>query len=75
MVEAAEICTDGPVMVAAAEKVVEAVRVVTALEREVEQSAAPVEISGWPIVGGHRSAGGLSVRGLYGWGEEDIPSE
>ena len=45
-------CTDGPAMLAAAEKVVGAARAVTALEREVAQSAAPVEISGWQVAGG-----------------------
>ena len=51
MVEAAKVCTKGPAMVAAAEKVVEAARVVMAVEWEVAQSAAPVEIGGWQIVG------------------------
>ena len=52
MVQAARVCTDGPAMMAAVEKVVEAARVVTTLEWEVPQSAAPVEIGGWQIVGG-----------------------
>ena len=47
MVEAAKVCTDGPAMVAAAEKVVEPARVVRTLEREVAQSAAPIDIGGW----------------------------
>ena len=47
-------CTDGPAMLAAAEKVVGAARAVTALEREVAQSAAPVEISGWQVAGGRK---------------------
>lgn len=51
LVEAAKACMDGPAMVAAAHQVVEAARVVTALEREVAPSAAPVEISGWQITG------------------------
>lgn len=44
MVEGAKVCTDGPAMVAAAEKVVEPARVVRTLEREVAQSAAPIDI-------------------------------
>ena len=52
MVEAARECANGPAMVAASEKVVEAARVVRALEREVEQSAVPVEIGGWQVAGG-----------------------
>lgn len=52
MVEAAKVCMDGPVMVAAVEKVVKAARVVTALEWKVAQSAVPIEIGGWQIVGG-----------------------
>ena len=54
MVEAARGCTDGPAMVAAAEKVVEAARVVTALEWEVAQSAVTVEIGRWQVAGGHK---------------------
>lgn len=54
MVEAAKECMDGQAMVAAAHQVVEAARVVTALEREVAPSAAPVEISGWQIMGGSK---------------------
>ena len=46
MVEGARECTDGPAIIATTEKVVEAARMVTALEREVAQSAAPVEIGG-----------------------------
>ena len=41
-------------MVAAEEKVVEAARVVTALEWEVAQSAAPVEIGSWQVAGGRK---------------------
>ena len=54
MVEATRVCTDGPAMVADAEKVVEAARVAMTLEREVVQSAAPVEIGGWQIEGGRK---------------------
>ena len=54
MVEAPRGCTDGPAMVAAVEKVVEAARVVTALEWEVVQSAAPVEIGRWQVAGGRK---------------------
>lgn len=52
MVKAAKVCTDGPTMVAAAEQVVEAARVVTAVEREVAQSAVPIEIGCWQIARG-----------------------
>lgn len=45
---------DGPAIVAATEKVVEAARVVTVLERDVAQSAAPVEISEWQVIGEHK---------------------
>lgn len=54
MLEATTRCVDGPAVVAAAEKVVEVARVVTALEREVAQSAAPVEIGGWQVAVGHK---------------------
>ena len=45
-------CTRGPDGGAAAEKVVEVVRMVVELEREVAASAAPVKIGGWQVVGG-----------------------
>ena len=40
-------CTEGTEAVAAAEKVVEAARMVLDLERDVTEKAAPVEIGGW----------------------------
>lgn len=50
----AQKCTGGPSMVAAAEKVVEAARAVTVLEREVAQCAAPVMIEEWQVAGGQK---------------------
>ena len=47
-------CAEGPDAVAAAEKVVEAARMVVELEREVAASAAPVEIGGWQVAGGRK---------------------
>ena len=47
-------CADGPGVVAIAEKVVEAARMVVELEREVAASAAPVEVGGWQVVGGKK---------------------
>ena len=47
-------CAEGPDAVAAAEKVVEAARMVVELEREVAASVAPVEIGGWQVAGGRK---------------------
>ena len=47
-------CAEGPDAVAAAEKVVEATRMVVELEREVAASVAPVEIGGWQVAGGRK---------------------
>ena len=51
VVEAVKGCTEGPALVEAAERVVNAARMVEVLEREVADSAAPVEIGGWQIAG------------------------
>ena len=47
-------CGEGPEAVAAAEKVVEAARMVVELESEVAASVAPVEIGGWQVAGGRK---------------------
>ena len=47
-------CAEGSEAVAAAEKVVDAARMVVELEREVAASAAPVEIRGWQVAGGRK---------------------
>ena len=44
-------CTEGLALVEAAERVVNAARMVEVLEREVADSVAPVEIGGWQIPG------------------------
>ena len=54
VVEAVKECTEGPALVEAAERVVNAARMVEVLEREVADSAAPVEIGGWQIAGGKK---------------------
>ena len=54
VVEAVKGCTEGPALVEAAERVVNAARMVEVLEREVVDSAAPVEIEGWQIAGGKK---------------------
>ena len=54
MVEAVKECTEGPALVEAAERVVNAARMLEVLEREVADSAAPVEIGGWQIAGGKK---------------------
>ena len=54
VVEAVKGCTEGPALVEAAERVVNAARMVDVLEREVAGSAAPVEIGGWQIAGGKK---------------------
>ena len=54
VVEAVKECTEGPALVEAAERVVSAARMVEVLEREVADSAAPVEIGGWQIAGGKK---------------------
>ena len=51
MVEAVKGCTEGPALVEAAKRVVNAVRMVEVLETEVADSVAPVEIGGWQIAG------------------------
>ena len=51
VVEAIKGCTRGPARVEAPERVVDAARMVAVLEREVADSAAPVEIGGWQIAG------------------------
>ena len=54
VVEAFKVCTEGPALVEAAKRVVNAARMVEVLEREVADSAAPVEIGGWQIAGGKK---------------------
>ena len=54
VVEEVKGCTERQVLVDAAERVVDAARMVEVLEREVADSAAPVEIEGWPIAGGKK---------------------
>ena len=54
MVEAVKECTEGPALVEAAERVVNAARMLEVLEREVADSAGPVEIGGWQIAGGKK---------------------
>ena len=54
VVEAVKECTEGPALVEAAERVVNAARMVEVLEKEVTESAAPVEIGGWQIAGGKK---------------------
>ena len=54
VVEAVKGCTEGPALVEAAERVVNAARMVDVLEREVADGAAPVEIGGWQIAGGKK---------------------
>ena len=54
VVEAVKGCTEGPALVEVAERVVNGARMVEVLEREVADSAAPVEIGGWLIVGGKK---------------------
>ena len=51
VVEVVKECTEGPALVEAAERVVNAARMVEVLEREVADSAAWVEIGGWQIAG------------------------
>ena len=53
-VEAVKECTEGPALVEAAERVVNVARMVEVLEREVADSATPVEIGGWQIAGGKK---------------------
>ena len=54
VVEAVKECTEGPALMEAAERVRNAARMVEVLEREVADSAAPVEIGGWQIAGGKK---------------------
>ena len=54
VVQAVKECTEGPALMEAAERVVNAARMVEVLEREVADSAAPVEIGGWQIAGGKK---------------------
>ena len=54
VVEAVKECTEGPALVEAAERVVNAARIVEVLEREVAESTTPVEIGGWQIAGGKK---------------------
>ena len=54
VVEAVKGCTEGPALVEAAERVVNAARMVEVLEREVADSAGPVGIRGWQIAGGKK---------------------
>ena len=54
VVEAVKGCTEGPALVQVAERVVSAARMVEVLEREVADSAAPMEIGGWQIAGGKK---------------------
>ena len=64
VVEAVKGCTEGPALVEAAERVVNAARMVEVLEREVADSAAPLEIRGWQIAGGKRRKTVLVVSQL-----------
>ena len=54
VVQAVKGCTEGPALLEAAERVVNAATMVEVLEREVADSAAPVEIGGWQIAGGKK---------------------
>ena len=54
VVEAVKECTEGPALVEVAERVVNAARMVEVIEREVADSAAPVEIGGWQMAGGKK---------------------
>ena len=54
VVEEVKGCTGGQALVDAAERVVDAARMVEALKREVADRAAPVEIGGWQIAGGKK---------------------
>ena len=47
VVEAVKGCTEGLALVEVAKRVVNAARMVEVLEREMADSAAPVEIVGW----------------------------
>lgn len=54
VVEAIKGCTKGPARVEAPERVVDAASMVAVLQREVADSAAPVEIGGWQITVGKK---------------------
>ena len=47
VVEAVKGCTEGLALVEVAKRVVNAARMVEVLQREMADSAAPVEIAGW----------------------------
>ena len=54
VVEAVKGSTEGPALVEVAERVVNAGRMVEVLEREVADSAAPIELGGWQIARGKK---------------------
>ena len=73
VVEAVKECTEGPALVEAAERVGNEARMVEVLEREVADSAAPVEIGGWQIAGVRREdrLGGVPIESSPGRGAEE----